>query len=98
MKLVGHKDKVYCAKISEDDKLIASVGEGGQLLIWDIAKGQQPIKKINLNTYVGYDISWSGNRDYLFVTSLGGITIAVDTNNFNVVDRASINVQPHSKM
>lgn len=29
MKLVGHKDKVYCAKISEDDKLIASVGEGG---------------------------------------------------------------------
>lgn len=25
-KLLGHSDKVYCAKISEDDKLIASIG------------------------------------------------------------------------
>jgi len=25
-KLLGHQDKVYCAKISEDDKLIASIG------------------------------------------------------------------------
>jgi WD40 repeat protein len=37
-KLIGHKDKVYCAKISENDKLIASVGEGGELLVWDVAK------------------------------------------------------------
>lgn len=37
-RLLGHKDKVYCAKISEDDKLIASVGEGGELLVWDVAK------------------------------------------------------------
>lgn len=28
-KLLGHNDKVYCAKISEDDKLVASIGEGG---------------------------------------------------------------------
>lgn len=37
-KLIGHKDKVYCAKISGNDKLIASVGEGGELLVWDVAK------------------------------------------------------------
>ena len=27
-KLIAHKDKVYCAKFSENDKYIASVGEG----------------------------------------------------------------------
>ena len=28
-KLIGHQDKVYSAKVSPDDKLIASIGEGG---------------------------------------------------------------------
>ena len=27
-RLVGHKDKVYCAKLSDTDKFIASIGEG----------------------------------------------------------------------
>jgi WD40 repeat protein len=28
-KLLGHSDKVYCVKVSGDNKLVASAGEGG---------------------------------------------------------------------
>ena len=97
-KLIGHKDKVYCAKISEDDKLIASIGEGGQLLIWDFAKSNEPIKRLNLKATVGYDISWSNNGDFLFVTTMGGKTTAIDAKTLNVVDQNTLNVNEHVKM
>lgn len=55
-------------------------------MIWDIAKGQAPLKKLDIKSLVGYDISWSGNGEYLFVTAIGGITVAVDAKTLNIVD------------
>lgn len=97
-KLLGHKDKVYCAKISEDDKLIASIGEGAELLIWDVAKAKEPIKRLDLKAAVGYDISWSNNGEYLFLTTIGGKTSAIDAKTLNVIDESSIDVNEHVKM
>lgn len=97
-KLLGHKDKVYCAKVSEDDKLIASVGEGGELLIWDVAKAKDPIKRLELNSFVGFDISWSNNGDFLFVTTLGGKTTAIDSKTLTILDQAQLDVGTHTKM
>lgn len=93
-KLLGHQDKVYSAKISEDDKLIASVGTGAELLIWDVAKPNQPIKKLNLGSQIGYDISWSNNGDYLFVTTMGARTVAIDSKTFTIVDEHRLDVEP----
>ena len=84
-KLLGHKDKVYCAKLNETDKFIASVGEGAELLIWDTANTSKPIKSINLESSVGYDITWSNNGENLFVTTKGNKIFAVDSKNFNIV-------------
>lgn len=98
-KLIGHKDKVYNAKFNQSNKLVASIGEGGQLLIWDIAKTDKPIKTVNLNATVGYNICWSGNEDILFVTTMGLRTIALDAKNFSVLSEdIALPDRPKSKM
>ena len=79
-KLLGHKDKVYCARYNDSNKLIASVGEGGELLVWDTAKADKPLRSINMKTMVGYDISWSG--DSLFVSTMGLRLCALNTQSF----------------
>ena len=38
--LQGHKGLVYCNAISDDSKLIASGGGGGEMKIWDICTSQ----------------------------------------------------------
>jgi hypothetical protein len=51
-----------------------------------------------LKSFVGYDISWSNSGDFLFITTLGGKTTAVDAKTLTVVDQVSLNVDPHTKM
>lgn len=89
-RLNGHKDKVYCARLNENDKLIASIGEGAELLIWDVAKTSQPIKRIDLLSFVGYDISWSNNGEFLFVTTKSNKVIALDSKTFSILDQNSL--------
>jgi hypothetical protein len=57
-KLIGHKEKIYSAKIRKDGKMIASVGEDAELLIWDMAKLGTPCGRMELKAAVGYDILW----------------------------------------
>jgi len=37
--LKEHVNKIYWASFNENDKLIASGGEDGRLIIWDLKKG-----------------------------------------------------------
>ena len=60
-KFLAHKDKVYSARFNESNNLIASVGEGGELMIWDVKNPKQPLKSINIESLVGYEIAWSKN-------------------------------------
>ncbi len=46
---------------------------------------------------VGYDISWSNDGHYLFVTTSGGKTTAIDSKTFNVLDQASFGVDFYIK-
>ena len=39
--LQGHKGQVLCTAISDDSKLIASGGFGGDMMIWDIRTSQR---------------------------------------------------------
>ena len=48
------------------------------MLIWDTAKTDKPLKSIDLKALVGYDISWSNNNEYLFVSTMGLKTVALD--------------------
>lgn len=84
-RLLGHKDKVYSAKLNENGKLIASIGEGAELLIWDVAKTDKPIHSVNLKSLVGYDLSWSNSGDYLFASTMGLKTVALNAKDFSVI-------------
>lgn len=53
---------------------------------------------MDLKATVGYDISWSLKGDYLFVTTMGGKTIAIDEKTLNVIDEAKLDVDAHVKM
>lgn len=53
-------------------------------MIWDTAKTKEPIKRIDIQSFVGYEIAWSNNEDFLFVSALGGKIVALDSKNFNV--------------
>ena len=97
-KLLGHKDKVYCAKLNETDKLVASIGEGAELLIWDVSNTSKPIKSIDLKSNVGYDIAWSNDGSHLFVTAKGSQVFALDSKTFNIVSHDAIGHQSESKM
>ena len=55
----------------------------GNFLIWDTSKTDKPIKSVNLNTLVGYDISWDG--DVMFVSTMGLKTVALNTKNFEII-------------
>ena len=52
-------------------------------MIWDTSKTAKPIKSVNLNTLVGYDISWDG--DVMFVSTMGLKTVALNTKNFEII-------------
>lgn len=97
MKLLGHKDKVYIAKYNQSNKLIGSMGEGGELLIWDVAKTDKPLKSVDLKSMVGYDISWQG--DMMFVSAMGLRTLALNALTFEVMsDECMVPNYPDSKM
>lgn len=41
---------------------------------------------------VGYDISWSLDGSYLFVTTIGGKTTAINAKTLEIADVAKLNV------
>lgn len=53
---------------------------------------------MDLKSFVGFDISWSNDGKFLFVTTLGGKTTAIDSKTLNVLDESTLNVGPHVKM
>lgn len=97
MKLLGHKDKVYIAKYNHSNKLIGSLGEGGELLIWDVTKTDKPLKSVDLKSMVGYDISWQG--DVMFVSTMGLRTFALNAQTFEIMsENCMVPNYPDSKM
>ena len=55
------------------------------------------MKRLDLQAFVGFDISWSMNGDLLFVTTIGGKTTAIDSKTLNIVHQTAMNVGPHTK-
>ena len=68
------------------------------MIICDVSKFSQPLKKINLEAFVGYEVSWSKNQDYLFVSAYGGKMIAIDAKSFNIVSRDTFKEDPELKV
>lgn len=63
-----------------------------------MAKFSQPMKKINLEAYVGYEVSWSKNEDFLFVSALGGKIVAIDAKSFNIIGSDMFKKDPELKV
>jgi len=53
------------------------------LFIWYIAKTKEPVKKLQVNSLVVYDIEWSKDETSLFVSTLGSQIISFDAKNYN---------------
>jgi len=55
-RLVGHNGPAFVVTFGPDDKLIASAGTDGVVILWDAATGQ---KKVSMAKSQGVDRSWT---------------------------------------
>ena len=55
-------------------------------MIWDVKNPKAPMKSINIESTVGYEIAWSKTEEFLFVSSMGAKVLAIDAKNFSIVN------------
>ena len=56
IKINAHSSKVYATKFNDSGKLLGTCGQQGEIFIWDITNTKQPLKKIELDTLIVYDL------------------------------------------
>ena len=78
----AHTGKVYSARFNESSSLIGTCGEGGQIFIWDVKQGKEPLRKISVESLVAYDFEWSKNGAMFFVPTLGSMLVGFDAKSY----------------
>ena len=60
------------------------------MFIWDVAKANAPLKVVNLDAKVGYDIEWSKDKSFIFASTFGSKVMALDAKSFDILDQSVV--------
>jgi WD40 repeat protein len=76
----AHSDRILAIDVSADDRLLASTGRDGKVVIWDLNK-KSGLEIFALTGTVGTSLSFSTNNKYLAVGFSNGKTVIYDIEN-----------------
>jgi WD40 repeat protein len=77
---------------------LGTCGEQGEVFLWDLAKTKEPLKRFEVGSLIAYDLEWSQNEEYFFVTTFGSRLWAYNAKTYAAVAHHDVTEhQPDSK-
>ncbi len=86
MEYIGHEKTVICFDLSADEKMIATGGGEGKIIIWDKNSGKK-IKYLNGHNSPVFDVRWSKNQKMLVSTSWDGQVLVWDVDSGEIISK-----------